>query len=93
MNRSPMDAPHTETRPIAQAAEPWWRVRMLWLVIGGPLIVVVAAFATLFIALSHPDPVLTAPVSESASQRPALQGRNLATSPPQPVQTSEGSAR
>jgi hypothetical protein len=88
-----MDPLPTETPLAAQAPEPWWRVRMLWLVIGGPLIVVVAAIATLFIALTHPDPVLTAPVGESASQRPALQGRNLAASPPQPAPTSEGSAR
>lgn len=88
-----MDALHTETRRAARAPEPWWRVGMLWLVIGGPVIVVVAAIATLFIALSHPDPVLTAPVGDGASQRPALQGRNLAASPPQPAQTSEGSTR
>jgi uncharacterized protein len=37
---------------------PWWRVRMVWLVIGGPLAVVVASFVTLFLALAHPDPVL-----------------------------------
>ena len=88
-----MDALHTETRPAARAPEPWWRVGMLWLVIGGPLIVVVAAIATLFIALSHPDPVLSAPTGESASQRPALQGRNLAASPARPAPTSEGDPR
>jgi uncharacterized protein len=37
---------------------PWWRERMLWLVLGGPLLVVVASFITLGLALSYPDPVL-----------------------------------
>lgn len=88
-----MDAPQTDSRPADPPVEPWWRVGMLWLVIGGPLVVVVAAIATLFIALSHPDPVLSAPTGESASQRPALQGRNLAASPARPAPTSEGDPR
>lgn len=93
MNRSPMDPVRTDTRPSVPAAEPWWRVGMLWLVIGGPLIVVVAAVATLFIALSHPDPVLSAPASDSPSQRPALQGRNLAADPRQAAETSGAHAQ
>ena len=36
----------------------WWREPMMWLVLGGPLVVVVASFATLALALKHPDPVL-----------------------------------
>lgn len=37
---------------------PWWRVPMVWLVIGGPLLVVIASFVTLGLALKYPDPVL-----------------------------------
>jgi hypothetical protein len=55
---------------------------MVWLVIGGPLVVVVAGIATLVIAIRNPDPVLTsAPVSDP-SQMPAVQGRNHAATPP-----------
>lgn len=65
-----------------QPREPWWKVGMVWLVIGGPLVVVVAGIATLVIAIRNPDPVLiSAPVSDP-SQRPAVQGRNHAATPP-----------
>ncbi|MFM2054108.1 MAG: hypothetical protein RL456_2145 [Pseudomonadota bacterium] len=59
---------------------PWWRHRMLWLVIGGPLVVVVASFVTLGLALRHPDPVIepAATSATDASQVPAMQGRNHA---------------
>jgi hypothetical protein len=36
----------------------WWREPMMWLVVGGPLVVVVAGLATVGIAVKHPDPVL-----------------------------------
>ena len=56
----------------------WWQVGMVWLVLGGPLLVVVASFATLALAIAYPDPVLQSPVQQSASQQPAVQGRNHA---------------
>jgi len=62
-------------------ALPWWRVRMLWLVLGGPIAVVVASFATLVIALVHPDPVIEAGQDSSAAARPAMQARNQAATP------------
>jgi hypothetical protein len=65
----------------ANPALPWWRVRMLWLVVGGPLVVVVASIATLVIAIANPDPVLTAPRAATAADTPALQARNHAASP------------
>ena len=36
---------------------PWWRYPHMWLVVGGPAVVVVAGFVTLYLAISHPDPV------------------------------------
>jgi hypothetical protein len=49
--------------PIADAAEPettpWWRVGMVWLVVGGPAVVVVAAISTAVIAVRGADIVLT----------------------------------
>lgn len=59
---------------------PWWRHGMVWLVLGGPAVVVVASFATLFIALTHPDPVLERGASQP-DQVPAVQGRNHAATP------------
>lgn len=68
------------------APEPWWRIKMLWLVIGGPVAVVIASFVTLYIVVSHPDEVLrnpagSEPVAHKASDAahlPALQARNHA---------------
>lgn len=37
---------------------PWWRVPQMWLVVGGPLVVVAACVVTVSIAFSIPDPVL-----------------------------------
>lgn len=36
----------------------WWREPYVWLVIGGPLVVVAAAVVTIVIAVKNPDPVL-----------------------------------
>jgi uncharacterized protein len=36
----------------------WWRVPHMWLVVGGPLVVVVAAIITAVIAIKGADPLL-----------------------------------
>jgi uncharacterized protein len=59
---------------------PWWRHGMVWLVIGGPSAVVVAGFATLAIAIVHPDPVL--PTAGTSDAAPAVQARNHAATRP-----------
>lgn len=51
----------SKTDPQAPAARPWWRERMMWLVVGGPGAVVLASFLTLGLALTHPDPVIESP--------------------------------
>ena len=38
--------------------QPWWRVRMMWLVVMGPATVVVASFVTLGLAIKYGDPPL-----------------------------------
>jgi len=58
-----------------EQASPWWRHGMVWLVIGGPAVVVVASIATLLIAIGHPDPVI------ATDATPAVQARNHAASP------------
>ena len=37
---------------------PWWKHGHVWLLIAGPATVVVAGFATLWIAMAQPDPVV-----------------------------------
>lgn len=69
----------------AKPSTPWWRVGMVWLVIGGPLAVVVAGVATAIIAVRGADPVLdtsarsgrTTVVAPDA-MTPAMQARNHA---------------
>lgn len=56
----------TPTRRVA-----WWREPMMWLVLGGPLIVVVASFVTLGLALKYPDPVLGSEAGEDSSAQVA----------------------
>ena len=69
---------------IADAA-PWWRFGMVWLVLGGPAVVVVAAIATAVIAIRGADPIVDASVTGSRQQpgaptaeTPAMQARNHA---------------
>lgn len=74
---------------------PWWRHGHVWLVIAGPAAVVVAGAVTVFLAVSHPDPVLATdayrrglelgkPVAErDKALLPAQQGRNHAATPSQ----------
>lgn len=54
-------SPRTETTP-------WWRIGMVWLVLGGPATVVVAGIVTAVIAYHGADPVVqdgAAPVAKS----------------------------
>jgi len=74
--------------PTGTIALPWWRYRMVWLVISGPAAVVVAGIATLVLALTHIDPVLDEPSSGAARvavaktpAAPAQQARNHAATP------------
>lgn len=62
-----------------QRSAPWWRVGMVWLVLGGPASVVVAGFVTLYIAMGVSDEVLsTAAGARKPTTAPAMQGRNHA---------------
>lgn len=48
----------TETRPRPAKSAAWWREPIMWLVVGGPLAVVVAGITTAVIAVRGADPVL-----------------------------------
>lgn len=78
---------------------PWWRYGMVWMVIAGPAIVVVAGFITLWIAISRPDPVVDDDyyqrglnINETLRQSdrsmlPAVKGRNHAATDDKDVVT------
>ncbi len=74
------DRSPNQAEPAAPARRrPWWREPVMWLVVGGPALVVVASFATLGLALHYPDPVLeTANEGAAKSMQPAKEGRNHA---------------
>jgi hypothetical protein len=66
---------------------PWWRVGMVWLVLAGPVSVMVASFFTIRLALLHADPVIkdSAASSQAApALTPAVQARNHAATPTAP---------
>ena len=85
----------TVSSSATPAAAPWWKFGHVWLVLAGPLVVIVAGFITLWLAMSRPDPV----VAEDYYQRgidinktlehpekslaSAMKGRNHAAIPPE----------
>jgi hypothetical protein len=77
MPRPSPAVPQQADRP--EPSTPWWRVGMVWLVVGGPLAVVVAALVTAVIAASGADDVL--PQAGGGASAPAIQARNHAASP------------
>ncbi|MCY7304916.1 MAG: FixH family protein [Rhodoferax sp.] len=76
--------------PTPRATPPWWTFGHVWLVIAGPLLVVIASFITLYLAITRPDPVLSQDYyrkeveinkssgQSAASLAPAVQMRNHA---------------
>jgi hypothetical protein len=42
----------------AHDGAPWWRFPLVWMVWGGPAVVVIASFVTLWLAVRVPDPVV-----------------------------------
>ena len=78
-----------------EVGKPWWKFAHVWLVLAGPVIVVIAGFVTAYIAISKPDPVIDPDyyrhgleinqrLSESQkSLAPAITGRNHAATPAQ----------
>lgn len=94
-----MNSPQTQAlKSSPSAPRPWWRFGHVWLLISGPAIVVVAGFATLWLAIRTPDPVVaddyykrgieinrTLPDAAPKALLPALQGRNHAATPSQDI--------
>ncbi|MEG1655809.1 MAG: FixH family protein, partial [Hafnia sp.] len=86
----------TTTQPAASSektAAPWWKFGHVWLVLAGPIIVVIAGFTTLWIAVKSPDPVIEEDYyrkgieinqtlqNPEKSFAPALKSRNHAATP------------
>jgi uncharacterized protein len=78
-----------------QASAPWWRHGHVWLLISGPVAVVLAGIATAWIAVRFQDPVvepdyyrrgieINKTLARERAQLPALQGRNHAATPARP---------
>ena len=71
-------------RSAQQEGQAWWRFGLVWMVVGGPAVVVVAGFITFYIAATNPDPVLNVTPRTAQQERqgitnaPAMQGRNHA---------------
>ncbi len=78
--------------------KPWWRYGYVWLIIGGPLVVVIASFITLYLAITRPDAVIDdyyrkgmeinkTLKAERDSMAPAMAARNHAATGIKPVKS------
>lgn len=77
---------------------PWWHYGHMWIVVGGPLVVVIASFITLYFAIKVPDPVVDTDyyrkgieINKTLDAKhdglvPAIQGRNHAATGIKPAQ-------
>jgi hypothetical protein len=79
-------------------SQPWWKYGYVWLVLSGPLAVVVAALVSAWIAVHQQDPVLAPDyyrqgleinktLAAQGPLAPAMQGRNHAATPAGAVRT------
>lgn len=78
-------APMERAVSVSEPAQPWWRFRIMWLVLGLPATVVCTSLITAAIAWTHIDPVVTEPVSVQPASanalEPAQRARNHAATP------------
>lgn len=77
--------------------EPWWKFGHVWMILAGPVLVVIAGFVTLYLAVRMPDPVVSEDYyrkgveinrtleADPASLTPAVQARNHAATGAPPV--------
>ena len=83
----------TTNEPLAD--DPWWRHPLLWMVIAGPALVVVASFVTFWVAWERPDPLVSedyyrrgVEINKTLADKklmPAVNGRNHAATPAEAV--------
>lgn len=68
-------------KPASTGSQPpWWKLPIVWMVIGGPALVVVASLFTVGIAVKNVDPVLDTSKGQvsSSNELPAVKARNHA---------------
>ncbi|WP_372828450.1 FixH family protein [Polaromonas sp.] len=82
-----------QTDKSLEPGAPWWTFPLVWMVIAGPAIVVVAGFVTLWLAMRAPDPLVAEDyyrrgleinktlATQDKALMPAVQGRNHAATP------------
>ena len=69
------------------APRPWWKYGYVWLVIAGPVAVILATIPTVWLTLAYPETLVIQDynqkqvTSQGAALAPALQGRNHAATP------------
>ena len=81
-------------KQVTTDTQPWWRYGHVWLIISGPLAVIVAGFVTVVIAIRVPDPVVaedyyrrgldinkTLAAEKDLQLAPAMQSRNHVVTP------------
>ena len=83
---NPKVSTNADSGAQAETPMPWWRYKILWLVVGGPLAVVIASTATAVVAIRGADLVL--PVEDPQAPQltkgapealtPAIEARNHA---------------
>lgn len=81
--------------PTEAQTKPWWKFGHVWLIISGPLAVILAGVVTVWLAISRPDPVVAEDYYRrgieinktlGAENVPAIQARNhAATTTPTPA--------
>lgn len=65
-----MNPKSSAARPAGEST-PWWRVGMVWLVLGGPAVVVAAGIATAVIAYTNVEPVIDTSQAHTSAERAA----------------------
>ncbi len=81
-------------KQVTTDTKPWWKYGHVWLILSGPLAVIVAGFITLAIAIRVPDPVVaddyyrrgldinkTLAAEKDLQLAPAMQARNHVVTP------------
>ena len=58
-----------DVEPAANAVRPWYREPWPWLLAAGPAAVVAAGAVTIWLAVSHPDPVIAKHGAPAAARR------------------------
>jgi hypothetical protein len=66
MNTAKMSTEHNQKNDVA----PWWRQAYCWLVISGPLVVVIAGISTMVIAYGSADTLSPVYISDHLRTQP-----------------------